>query len=119
MLHHCTDTTCGGYAVTDAGFYFGTQFVGTKTGSEPLGLLVAFGYAVLMTILILRFAKYLQWKPQSIYAGRLLTLGTWLVCYAWWYPWQELLYQIQGYGLWELNLKLRSTSLSGLFGLVV
>ncbi|CAL1157947.1 unnamed protein product [Cladocopium goreaui] len=92
------------YAVTDAGFYFGTQFVGTKTGSEQLGLLVAFGYAVLMTILILRFAKYLQWKPQSIYAGRLLTLGTWLVCYAWWYPWQELLYQIQGYGLWELNL---------------
>lgn len=92
------------YAVTDAGFYFGTQFVGTKTGSEQLGLLVAFGYAVLMTILVLRFSKYLQWKPQSIYAGRLLTLGAWLVCYAWWYPWQELLYQIQGYGLWQLNL---------------
>ena len=114
-----TAPTQRGYAVTDAGFYFGTQFVGTKTESEQLGLLVAFGYAVLMTMLILRLAKYLQWKPQSIYAGRLLTLGTWLVCYAWWYPWQELLYQIQGYGLWELNLKLRSTSLIELFGLVV
>lgn len=97
---------CQGYAVTDAGFYFGTQLVATKSGSEQLGLLTAFGYAVLMTCLVLRFAQYLQWNPQSIYAGRLLSLATWLVCYAWWYPWQELLYQIQGYGLWNLNLKL-------------
>ncbi|CAK9015076.1 unnamed protein product [Durusdinium trenchii] len=92
------------YAVTDAGFYFGTQLVATKTGSEALGLCTAFAYAILMTWLVMSLARKVQWQPQGVYAGRLLGLGSWLVCYAWWYPWQEVLYQIQGYGLWNLNL---------------
>ena len=104
-------STHPGYAVTDAGFYFGTQLVATKTGSEALGLCTACAYAILMTWLVMSLARKVQWQPQGVYAGRLLGLGSWLVCYAWWYPWQEVLYQIQGYGLWNLKIGLASSGL--------
>ena len=91
--------------MTDAGFYFGTQLVADRTGNSALGLTVSFLYAGLVTGFVMCLAERSTWHPERIVANRLLTLGSWLVCYAWWYSWQELLYQIQGFGLWRLGLQ--------------
>ena len=91
--------------MTDAGFYFGTQVVADRTGSTGFGLAIAFLYAGLMTGIVICLAERSTWHPERIFSNRLLTLGSWLVCYAWWYSWQELLYQLQGFGLWRLGLQ--------------
>ena len=90
--------------MTDAGFYFGTQLVADRTQSTALGLTVSFLYACLATCSVTCLAEKFTWHPERIVPNRLMTLGAWLVCYAWWYSWQELLYQIQGFGLWQLGM---------------
>ncbi|CAE7195905.1 unnamed protein product [Symbiodinium sp. CCMP2592] len=92
------------YAVTDAGFYFGTKLVADRTGSAALGLAVSFLYAGLVTLFVTYIAERSTWHPERVFPNRLQTLGAWLVCYAWWYSWQEVLYQIQGFGLWQLGM---------------
>ncbi|OLP96844.1 hypothetical protein AK812_SmicGene20869 [Symbiodinium microadriaticum] len=92
------------YAVTDAGFYFGTKLVADLTGSPAVGLAVSFLYAGLLTCVVTYLADRSTWHPERVFPNRLQTLGAWLVCYAWWYSWQEVLYQIQGFGLWQLGM---------------
>lgn len=64
---------------------------------------------VIITWLVVLYGRSVGWKPQGRFADRILMLGAYLVCYAWWYPWQELLYQIQGYGLWDMRLGHKNT----------
>lgn len=92
------------YAVTDAGFYFGTKLVADLTGSAALGLAVSFLYAGLVTLFVTYIAERSTLHPERVFPNRLQMLGAWLVCYAWWYSWQEVLYQIQGFGLWQLGM---------------
>ena len=41
----------------------------------------------------------LRFKPSTPFRQWLFRLCCWIVCYAWWYPVQEVAYLVQGYGL--------------------
>mmetsp|Transcript_6236 Transcript_6236/g.10401 ORF Transcript_6236/g.10401 Transcript_6236/m.10401 type:complete len:486 (-) Transcript_6236:67-1524(-) len=95
--------TLAAYAVTDVGFYFGTLYVAKLVSSEMIGLAVAFAYAVLMTCLIIAAGMHFRFQFKSNLGKWLFQLGCFLVSYAWWYSYQELLFHIQGFWLDQLN----------------
>eukprot|EP00929_Paragymnodinium_shiwhaense_P097001 TRINITY_DN58778_c0_g1_i1.p1 TRINITY_DN58778_c0_g1~~TRINITY_DN58778_c0_g1_i1.p1 ORF type:complete len:479 (-),score=20.08 TRINITY_DN58778_c0_g1_i1:363-1799(-) len=107
------------YSITDVGYYFGTKFVADYVGSDTIGVMTAFGYAVVVTLVVGCVGRRVRYSAAGFRSktGRwLFNLALWCVSYAWWYPWQEVLYLIQGFGLpqnfgwpWQLTATLLLT----------
>merc|ERR1712176_923759 len=93
------------FAATDFGYYFGTKFVAERLGSDPIGLLVAFLYAFAISTLVVFAGRRVSFKPKHKLLDWMFEVATWHVSYAWWYPWQEMLSRIQGFGLTSLQMR--------------
>jgi hypothetical protein len=91
--------TVAAYATTDAGYDFGTGLVTALTGSEALGLVAAYTYAVLLSCIVCAVSWLFRFRTQTQFQKWMFLMACYDVSYAWWYCWQESLYQIQGRGL--------------------
>mmetsp|Transcript_50994 Transcript_50994/g.114745 ORF Transcript_50994/g.114745 Transcript_50994/m.114745 type:complete len:556 (-) Transcript_50994:43-1710(-) len=100
-------------SVNDCGYYFGMRVVG-KVTTKFVGLIVAFIYAIGVTALIICICRCTRWKTPSVFAERIMQFCCWLACFAWWTPWQELLYQIQGLGFSSSKFDPRTTDIISL-----
>jgi len=91
--------TVASYATTDAGYDFGMEYVTALTDSEVLGLFAAYTYAVILSSIVCAVSCIFRFRTQTQFQQWIFLMACYDVCYAWWYCWQETLYQIQGYGL--------------------
>jgi len=91
--------TVASFATTDVGYYFGMELVTAYTGSEALGLAAAYAYAVLLSCIVCAGSCVLRFRTQTPFRKWLFLLACYDVSYAWWYVWQEMLYETQGWGL--------------------
>mmetsp|Transcript_27607 Transcript_27607/g.73176 ORF Transcript_27607/g.73176 Transcript_27607/m.73176 type:complete len:505 (-) Transcript_27607:84-1598(-) len=91
--------TVAAYATTDCGYDFGTDYVTALTGSSTWGLVAAYAYAVLVSCIVCTISCVFRFRTRTQFQKWLFLLGCYDVSFAWWYVWQETLYQIQGYGL--------------------
>merc|ERR1719277_2313152 len=90
------------YATTDAGYDFGMEYVANITGDELLGLAVAYTYAVLLSCVVCTICCICSFDTRTDFQKWMFLLACYWVSTAWWYVWQETLYQIQGYGIDDL-----------------
>jgi hypothetical protein len=95
--------TVASYATTDMGYGFGTDFVYALTGSKVWGLVVAYMYAVLLSCIVCTISCVFRFRTQTQFQKWLFLLACYDVSFAWWYVWQETLYEIQGYGLTDIQ----------------
>lgn len=91
--------TVAAFATTDAGYDFGTELVTALTGSEVWGLAAAYTYAVLLSCVVCAVSWIFRFQTQTQFQKWMFLMACYDVSYAWWYCWQESLYQLQGRGL--------------------
>merc|ERR1719277_2418212 len=91
--------TVAAFALTDAGYSFGTDLVATYTGSDGLGLAAAYAYAVLLSCIVCAISCVFRFRTRTPFQKWLFLMACYDVSYAWWYVWEESLYDMQGWGL--------------------